>query len=453
MIISIARKEFLLVVKTLRFLVVVLLCLIAAPISTWTLSGAFNKERQDYFGRLEIESRNPRKDSLLNLFRPVPPLYPFVRGIDDEAVNCVALKIRAWNRPSNESTQSKVQQVVPTVDMSFLVGIVLSGLAFLLSYDSISGEKGSMTLSLLSSYALPRSAVVIGKWMGIGAAVLIPLFLGYCLGFIIYSAETGFSPASVETLSLALIFFLSAAYILVIIIIGVSISAMTPSRDVALFLCLGLWGLICFILPQSANAVADYAYPLESVHELQRQLRIVENDGLKALRETNEALIGDCLRKGRTDPEEYEPQRRINYLHMAESSRREFFAIESRFAHRAAAQERISAVASLVSPFACFSQAAMSLAGTGPESHRRFIDEAYRFGEVYFGRIIDTWRNDPGLEREDIISISMLPRYEYREPGLPERLGGAILPLSALLSAGIVFLILAVFAFNRYDVR
>jgi len=451
MIRTIAEKEFFLIVKTLRFLVVILLCLLILPISVWTLSSDFNKERKDYFGRLDVESRNERKESRLNLFRPVPSLYPFVRGIDDEAVNCVSFHFRSWNRQSTESTQSKTHMIIPTVDMAFLVGIVLSGLAFLLSHDAISGEKGGRTLSLISSSPAPRSSVVIGKWIGISAALLIPFLLGFCLSVLLFAFFTGANLASGDYLALALLFLLSALYIAAITIIGVAISALTQNQSTSLFLCLGIWGLICFILPQTANAAATGLHPLAPPHELQRQLRVVENDGLRRLAEDNMQLIETRRRNGWTSSREYDPYRRINYLNMAGNNREGFISLENQFSRESRIQEEISSFASLLSPYGCFKQAVMSLAGTGPDSHRSFVDEAYRFGELYFRQIISTWRENPAASSEEL--ISGLPQFNYRGNDLNVRIGKATLPAGVLVLVIIVFIAAAVFAFNRYDVR
>jgi len=451
MIRTIAEKEFFLIVKTLRFLVVILLCLLILPISVWTVSSDFNKERKDYFGRLDVESRNERKESRLNLFRPVPTLYPFVRGIDDEAVNCVSFHLRSWNRQSTESTQSKTQMIIPAVDMAFLVGIVLSGLAFLLSYDSISGEKGGRTLSLIGSFSTPRSSVVIGKWIGISATLLIPFLVGFCLSVLLFVFVTGVNLAPGDYLALALLFLLSALYIAAITIIGVAISALTQNQSTSLFLCLGVWGLICFILPQAANAAATSLLPLAPPHELQRQLRVVENNGLRKLVEDNMRLVETCKRNGWTSEREYGPYTTWNNLSMATNNREGYISLENEFSRESRMQEEISGVASLVSPYGCFKQAVMSLAGTGPGSHRGFVDEAYRFGELYFRQVITKWSENPNASREDL--IAGLPQFSYRGDDLNDRVGKATLPAGVLVLVIIVFISAAVFAFNRYDVR
>ena len=450
MITTIATKEFVLITRTLRFLVVALLCLLVMPISVWTLSSDFNNERKDYFGRLDVESRSERKESRLHLYRPVPALLPFVRGIDDEAVNAVAFQNRTFNRQSSESTQSDTRMIVPNVDIAFLVGVVLGGLAFLLSFDSISGEKGGRTLSLISSCSVPRSGVVIGKWLGISAALLIPLLLGFAVCVCVYVLATGVNLGSEDYLALSALFLLSAVYAAAISVIGVAVSALNRSQGTSLFICLGLWGLFCFIIPQAANAAASAVYPLEPVHELQRRLRLVENEGLHEMAEANRLLIENGLSQG-WEYRRYDRPQRINYLDMIEHNRDGYRAIENEFLRKSRIQEEVSGYAALVSPYGCFAQAAMSIACTGPAGHRRFVEEAFRFGDNYFGYIVATQRENPDIALEDL--VAGLPQFDCRALPVGYRLASAALPVGVLVLVCIVALAVAVIAFNRYDVR
>ena len=450
MIPTIATKEFVLITRTLRFLVVALLCLLVMPISVWTLSSDFNQERTDYFGRLDVESRSERKDSRLSLYRPIPELLPFVRGIDDEAVNAVAFHNRSFNRQSTESTQSDIRLIVPTVDLAFLVGVVLGGLAFLLSFDSISGEKGGRTLSLTASCAVPRSGIVIGKWLGITAALLIPLLLGFVICVCVYLFVTGVNLGADDYLAVAALFLLSAVYAAAITVIGIAVSAFSRSQGTSLFVCLGLWGLFCFILPQAANAAASAAYPLDPVHELQRRLRLVENEGLHEMAEANRRLIESGMSLG-WEYSEYGPHRVGHYLDMIEHNRDGYRAVENEFLRKSKIQEEISGYAALLSPYGCFAQAAMDIAGTGPAGHRRFVEEAFRFGDVYFGYIVEAQRNNPGIAREEL--VDGLPQFGYACLPLGDRLASAALPTAVLVLVCIVALAVATIAFNRYDVR
>ena len=70
-------------------------------------------------------------------------------------------------------------------DFVYVVNIVLSFLAFLFIFDTVSGEKERGTLRLMLSNAVPRHAVLLGKWLG-GFAVLIVPFLLVSAGAVLY---------------------------------------------------------------------------------------------------------------------------------------------------------------------------------------------------------------------------------------------------------------------------
>ena len=51
-------------------------------------------------------------------------------------------------------------------DLVFIIGVFLSLMVFLLSYDSISGEREEGTLRLVFSYNVPRDTFLLGKYIG-----------------------------------------------------------------------------------------------------------------------------------------------------------------------------------------------------------------------------------------------------------------------------------------------
>ena len=63
-----------------------------------------------------------------------------------------------------------------TVDVVFIFKIVLSALAILFAYNTISGEREDGTLKLVLSNAIPRDTIVLGKYLV--DVVAVP----YCFG-------------------------------------------------------------------------------------------------------------------------------------------------------------------------------------------------------------------------------------------------------------------------------
>jgi hypothetical protein len=102
----------------------------------------------------------------------------------------------------------------------------------------------------------------------------------------------------------------------------------------------------------------------------------------------------------------------------------------------------------MASPFGCLNQALISLADTGPESQWNFIKQAYDYGLWYFDELVAKPERPPTTEIAE-----QMAQFEYKPLPLAQRAGNAAAPLAALVVMNMLLLVVAVIAFNRYDVR
>jgi hypothetical protein len=100
------------------------------------------------------------------------------------------------------------------------------------------------------------------------------------------------------------------------------------------------------------------------------------------------------------------------------------------------------------SPFGSLNTALIALADTGPQSQRAFLAAAYHYGELYFRELYQD--NLAGTSEREGASI---PPFGFGETPLQERLLSAAYPAAMLIIFNVVLLMVAVIAFNRYDVR
>ena len=68
--------------------------------------------------------------------------------------------------PSSTPNLTNVRPEVTKIDWGFIVGFVLSLIALLFTFDSISGERERGTLRLMLANPMPRHIVLIGKFLG-----------------------------------------------------------------------------------------------------------------------------------------------------------------------------------------------------------------------------------------------------------------------------------------------
>jgi ABC-type transport system involved in multi-copper enzyme maturation permease subunit len=438
MIRTVAKKELLTSIRTVRFVVVVLVCCLLTPMSVWVLSSDYLKEVEDYQGRVDLEARRETgKELVLNVNRPVPELSALFRGINPESINSITLKVFVgWNLPIAAATQSVTHDIFPTVDLTFIIGVILSALALMLSFDAVSGEKADATLKLMMSNSVPRSAVVLGKWLGLSATLFIPLLLGMVISLLIFFATTGVQLSTDNWTALA------AALIA---------SAFTSRRSTSIFSCLAAWGLLVIVLPQAANAVSEMIDPIPTAQEAEKNIRLFYNDFAETLRKTNMDYAGQAKREGWSDGKAIGGQY-TNALKMSIKSREDINNFERDFWLQASGQENIGRTVGLASPYSALTHVLISLADTGPEVQRDFLLQAYRYGERFF-REIHTQRfsNLAGPDYPEL--IAQQPKFQFEGPSFVQRLQNSAWPLAALVIMNILLVVVGVIAFNRYDVR
>jgi ABC-type transport system involved in multi-copper enzyme maturation permease subunit len=69
---------------------------------------------------------------------------------------------------------SPMPALFPLMDWFLIVGVVMSLLALVFSYDAICGEREDGTLRLAISYPVSRSVLLLGKWTGGFLSLLLP---------------------------------------------------------------------------------------------------------------------------------------------------------------------------------------------------------------------------------------------------------------------------------------
>lgn len=453
MIGDIALKETLVSLKTVRFIIAILICCLLMPLSVWVLSSDYRRDLDDYDGRIDLEARRTQgKNMSITVNRPVPPLSPLFRGALPESANSVNLKYYlSWNYPVAAATQSITSDIFPTVDLTFIIGAILSALALMFSFDAISGEKADATLRLIMSNPVARYKVIIGKWLGLSGALLIPFIIGIILSLLVFFTISGVSLTGGNWLALIIALVAALIYLALFILIGIVISAFTRNPSVAIFICLGVWGLLTILLPQSANAAASALSPVPPPQKIEKDIRNLYTDMANAIRNYNMELVDRAKRTG-MEYQKMDQQRNENEFKLATKNRVDANDVEREYWLQIATQEQTGKMISYISPFGCLNQVLISMANTGPEGQRAFLRQSYSYGERFFS---DIWSealfSNQNSTWEKIISAQ--PKFKYDEINIEHRIGASIIPLGLLIVFNIVLLIVGVIAYNRYDVR
>ena len=155
-------------------------------------------------------------------------------------------------------------------DFIYIVGIVLSVYAVFVSFNAICGEKETGILRLISSHSVPRSAILLAKWIG-GFASFVVSLLPSILVMLIYLTVSGVPLQMEHWMRLAILICLSFVYLSVFFTLGIFISTLTHRSATALVLVLIIWTIWTLVIPRGGVSAAQAMRPVQTEFTFRRQ--------------------------------------------------------------------------------------------------------------------------------------------------------------------------------------
>ncbi|MGZ7064861.1 MAG: ABC transporter permease subunit, partial [Candidatus Aminicenantales bacterium] len=153
---TLIAKEIRTNILSFRFLASFVILFVVVAVTALVLAGDYTKKLDEYSQRqAEIESylrsyaHFNRIQNVLQATQPPIPFQALVRGLTAD-VNM------------GEFDDDPLPVMFPLIDLTFIVTILVSLIALILSYDAVCGEKEDGTLKLMLANECPRSKVILG---------------------------------------------------------------------------------------------------------------------------------------------------------------------------------------------------------------------------------------------------------------------------------------------------
>ncbi len=274
---------------------------------------------------------------------------------------------------------------VTEVDWGFIIGYVLSLIALLFTFDSISYEREQGTLRLMFANSLPRHTVLIGKFLGALISINIPFTLAILVNLLVISTSRDVHLGAEAWGRLGLIFFITLLYTSLFLALGLLVSARVQRSAVSLVILLLAWVTFVVFMPSTLVSIAGRSTPPKSAL------------GFSERRAQLEEELGSEYDARRYDPDKN--LTRIQILQMAGEYVTKDAAQQERL-HEERLKRRISQVLraraiTQISPVTIFQHLLESFAGTGFERHLQFLENVKSYAQQYRVFIVDTDRDDP----------------------------------------------------------
>jgi ABC-2 type transport system permease protein len=455
MFMTLFRKEVLVQILSSRFVFSLLVGSALMVGSTWVLVRnyeehvrsyqAFEAEHARQIGSYETGA-DTRLDALSMggriLDRRPPALSFLLAGTYQDLPKSFWISNYDGPTPETSIVDNRVKQLFELVDFRFIVGVIFSLLALLLSYDAINGEKQTGTLRLTFANPVSIRHVLLAKW----ASLNVVLGSAFLVSFGISLAIALLSPAVVldrdGALRLLLIVAVSLLYLSVFVAIGLLVSCLFREPYSAVAASILIWVLLVFVVPGAAPYLAavsekapDYVGTVVSrqddlgynYREVRQKYLDEGKDWQTASRLTND-LWSNVV----------EPKLAANVSRANE----EFLNRKVRLIGRGREIARLS-------PYGSFSLAVTGLAGVGVGGEIEFEKAAERYRREFKQFI----QRQEEQSHPDAVSAGDVPTFRFEPPSAVPALEGAAFELGLLALLAVALFSASFLRMIHYDVR
>jgi ABC-type transport system involved in multi-copper enzyme maturation permease subunit len=480
---TLIKKEITETILDLRFVIVTLLCVVLIPLGMYVSRrdyerrlAAYQSEHQAYRQR---HSQAERWDVQIQGLRPPSVLSIFASGVDPLLPDKVLTSYSGLFLAQKEAgTDNPHSLFFGKADFLFSMAFVMSLVALILTFDSITGEKASGTLALMLATSVPRIHILLGKILGSYIVLLIPFVISVLIALMILGLSPDVPVASSEVWPAFLIILaVTGLFIFAMVSLGVCISTLTKHSMNSIVLAFFVWMMFSLGIPKLSPMVAQILHPIEAAAVLRLAKETIVEDIEKEFDQQRQRLLERCFEEqeapvedmtqsppsteeGKRARAKYEeqvvPLARQYKQRLAEDIRR----IEQDYAGRRNRQYSAATDLSRISPISCYSYIVSALSDTGIHEPDNFARNAQRYQSQVEETIYDRYDVrvgntgvGGGPDRFNIYHLPPVPDMVYTRCSLAEVLGTSWPDALLLVLFNVLFYALAFWGLNRYDVR
>ncbi len=491
----IIQREFVSNVLTSRFMIGFIVCLISTAAAVFVQVADYEKRLTAYHVAVrehqeEIRTWDTYRQINPKAHRQPNPLSIFNVGTEKSGADMVSIRlaIPIWEKQAQkQGSDNPFLSIFLAVDVIFVFKIVLSALAILFAYNTISGEREDGTLKLVLSNPIPRDTLIFGKYLG-GMLSLFPIIvMSFTVGIVMAYASPATDFDVGDLLRLVMVLVVSLLYVSICYLLGMFLSVWTKEAATTLILSMFIWGILTIIHSNVATFAVTKFPPAKSQPEKEvlqqigkiwedfreeRDAYILKEFGYRhpihaIMTEGEMSLMMDTRSPGGIGFEEiytpkpihkmntskyqeilgYQEPFRIDYANKAEEILKQRENIGERNRQFAANVARIS--------FAdVYHVAVRTITGTDRESYNDFIGQA----RTYKRQVVDYLAGKEAFSARAWFSsdkgkaeFTDLPVFQHQHNALSESLSRAAGDIFILLAWNIIFFMGAYVSFLRYD--
>ncbi|MFC1736993.1 ABC transporter permease subunit [Candidatus Hydrogenedentota bacterium] len=449
-------------VLSLKFMIVWALLFVLIIASTLMLATSNKKRSMEYraFQKRqrevleEMESSYDLRQGVTIAQRP-PALSPLATGLEKETSRSVHISSYSGSKQGPTAYTNPLFSLISSPDLGFVVSVIVSLLALLLTFDGISGENAGGTLKQTMADSVPRHVFLLGKWLGGYLSLAVPFLLAALIGLAIAVVTGQMDLDTHQWTAIRLLLGLSLLYISVFCTMGLFISTITHRPPVSLMICLFLWIFLVLAVPNLMPVLAGQMVETPSVSYLARMRQAIEaEEWRKASPEIKKA-------------DDYDAQREL-IGQVMETIDQRWTEVKTKAVNKRNEQIIIASWLSRLSPSASYTFAASNFAGTGLLDYRGLGEQVERYEDDFRQAAVEIREEEVQAQKEAggepswgrwspddvskaVFNIEKVPKYEFVASSLTSRLKASLIDIVLLALLNIALFMGALAGFLRYD--
>ena len=438
MLLTLIQKEMMHHVLSVRFVALLLMCVLLIPL---TLSINYQSYRQnlvDYqeavkLANIEEKTMNPKMPlepeiEVSKLILKPTPLSIFAKGLGDSLPSYLGMTRNGITQGPPATFSAPLSQLLGHLDFLFVVGTVFSLLALLFTFDAVSGEREAGTIRITLANSVPRDLLLWSKLIGGYLVFVVPFLVSFLFGLLLLVWQgfpLGESDIFSRVLSLTLV---SLLYISVFFAIGTVISTYLDSAKTALIIAFTVWVFAVLITPRIGFLAAKVIAPTRTSQSVYMEKTAIRDDFNTALSEEKKKIVmempsdergtriiaGEVANKVDEAMKPFEEEYRQRFQDHTDKLDRDYKRETER-------QEQVGETLSRITPTSSLIYLATNLTQTGKRHRHSYFQAGERYyNELHtdlFSKIVDHASVRMWNPATDIVKITQPPPLEMTTLG------------------------------------
>lgn len=409
MLMTMIQKEIMHHLLSVRFVALLVMCLLLVPLTLSTNYRNYQQNLVDYqeavkLTNIEETTMNPGLPldpelEVSKLILKPPALSVFANGLADALPSYLGMTRNGITQGA-PALVSSLSYLLGHLDFLFVVGTVFSLLALLFTFDAVAGEREAGTLRITLANSLPRDLFLWSKLIGGYVVFIVPFLVSLLFGLLMLVWQ-GFPLGEPEIFPRVLgLTLISLLYIGVFFAIGTVISTYLDNSKTALIVAFTVWVFAVLITPRIGFLAAKFIAPAQTSQSVYMEKASMRDDFNAALKEEQGKMIreippnekghihisGEMSKKITERMKPLEAEYRLKYQDYANKLDRDYKRQTER-------QEQLGQMLSRITPTSSLIYITTNLTQTGKGKRSTYFQAGDRYYEMLytdlFSKIID----------------------------------------------------------------